>query len=199
MSVPSVKGILLSASVAGIQAALAEGRTSRIQVEVQLEAEHIPFLDEKLDPTRWYPVQVIGRMADVLAGIMGGMPDAAQRKLGAAGVSIIRESGTYQQADFEPGSLVGASPNEVRAFARVTASVWPAMYSFGRTRVEWEEETGAVLVHYEDVAACPESIRHTIEGFTAEVARIASDGRSQVTCERPSPDHFLTRILIHDV
>ncbi|MGH0033689.1 MAG: hypothetical protein ACQGVK_01535 [Myxococcota bacterium] len=196
MSVPSVKGILLSATVAGIQAALAEGRTSRVQLEVQLDADQIPCLDEKLDPTRWYPVTLIGRMAEVLAGIMGGMPDEAQRKLGAAGVAIIRESGTYPQADFQPGSLVGASPTEIRAFARVTASVWPAMYDFGRTRVEWEEQTGAVVVHYEDVAACPESVRHTIEGFTAEVARIASDGHAQVTGERPSPDHFLTRIVL---
>jgi hypothetical protein len=195
VEVPSVKGILLGATVAGIQAAIAGQRIARVQVEVQLEAEHIAYLDEKLDPTRWYPVQVIGRMSDVLAGILGGMPDDALRQLGGAGVAILRQSGMYQQANFEPGSLAGANPSQMRAFARVTASVWPAMYNFGRTRVESEPGSGAVLVHYEDVAACPDSIRYTIEGFTAEIARLASADRTEVTSERPSPDHFVTRIL----
>jgi hypothetical protein len=194
MSDPSVKGILLAATVAGIQGAIADGRISRVQVEVQLDAEHIPYLDEKLEPTRWYPVGVIGAMSEVLAGIVGGLPEDAFRRLGAAGVEIVRRSGLYQQADFAPGSLCGANATQRKAFARVTASVWPAMYDFGRTRVESEAGSGAILVHYEDVAACPEPIRFTIEGFTAEVARLASNGAARVSSERPGLDHFVMRI-----
>lgn len=197
-SLPSASGLLLDAVVASVQTAIAGGRISRVQVEVQLEAAHIGFLDEKPDPARPVPVDVLGSMAEVLAGILGGMPDDTLRRLGAAAARTIRRSGRYPQAAFDRGSLVSGDPGRMRAFAAGVAGLWPALCDFGRTRIEGDPARGGFDVHYEGVSALPESLRHGMEGLTAAVVAIASHGSATVTSERPSPDRFATHIVLPD-
>ena len=190
-----VKGVLLATTIAGVKASLASGKLSPEDLEAQLEAEDLALLDEKLQSAGWYPVGTIGRMAELLARALGGPREEALRRLGGAAVEILRQAGTYQQLDFEPGCVRGGDPEELRAAGRLIASLWPAMYDFGRVRVETEPGAGAVLIRYEGLAACPRPVRHTIEGFTARVADLLGDGA--VTVDFPPADEgsWIVRIV----
>jgi hypothetical protein len=190
----SVKGILLATTVQGIHGALASGALTREEAEARLDASDLRLLDEKLDPTRWYPVGAIANMTDLLAKVMGGPRELALRRLGEAAVEILRGNGTYQQLSFEPGSLRAGDPTQLRSAGRLIASVWPAMYDFGTTRVETEADSAAILLRFEELGACPAPVRHTIEGFAARVADLLSDGTLRASYPETSPDRIVVRL-----
>jgi len=189
-----VKGILLATTVQGIHGALAAGSLARETVEARLEPRELQLLDEKLDPTRWYPVDSIANLMELLAGVLGGPRDLALRRLGEAAVEILRSNGTYQQLAFEPGSLETGDPSELRAAGRLIASVWPAFYDFGTTRIEPEADSNAILLHFEDLGSCPSPVRHTIEGFTARVAELLSAGALTAAFPAAPADRIVIRL-----
>ncbi|MDH3687535.1 MAG: hypothetical protein OEP95_14980 [Myxococcales bacterium] len=189
-----VKGILLATTVQGIHGALGAGSLKRETVEARLEARDLALLEEKIDPTRWYPVDAIANLTELLAGVLGGPRDLALRRLGEAAVEILRSNGTYRQLAFEPGSLKPGDPAELRSAGRLIASVWPAFYDFGTTRIESEAESAVILLHFEDLGSCPSPVRHTIEGFTARVAQLLSHGALSASFPAAAADHIVIRL-----
>jgi hypothetical protein len=191
---PGVKGILLATTVRGIHGAISGGALTREAAESRLEARDVELLDEKLDPTRWYPVSSIASMADLLAGVMGGPSEEALRRLGGGAAEILRASRTYQQLNFEPGCLQMGDVTQLRSLGRLIASVWPAMYDFGTARVEPEPESSAIVLRFEGLGTCPAAVRHTIEGFTARIADLISDGALEASYPACPADQIVIRL-----
>jgi hypothetical protein len=150
--------------------------------------------DPGIDPARWYPAGAIGRMMTVLAGTLPGSLEESLSRLGGATVHILRQSGMYQQLDFEPGLVEDADLVQLRSVGRLIASMWPAMYDFGRTRVESDAGGQSILIHFEALGDCHPAILSTIEGFTAEVTSLVSAGSMRAICEQDGCGHLVARI-----
>ena len=191
---PHVKGILLETTVRGIQGALGAGSLTRDALEAALEPRDLALLEEKLDPTRWYPVASIANLAELLAAQVDAPREEALRRLGAGAVEILRNAGTYQQLQFEPGCLVPGDAVQLRSIGRLIASMWPAMYDFGSTRVEPVADEVAILLHFEALGDCPRAVRHTIEGFTARVGALVSDGALAATYPECPAERIVVRL-----
>ena len=193
MTEPSVKGVLLIGSVSALRKRIREGALTREAAEVRLDARYHAFLDEKLDPTAWYPVGAMGEFNELLADSIGPSREEALRSLGTQGVAMVRGTGTYQQVEAEEGSLERASKFEARAFTRMTASVWGAFYNFGKMEVE-QDEKGQLSLHLRDVAPLPDAVRMLTEGWVAALTEHVSRREASVTSERTADDHIVYHI-----
>ena len=193
-SIPSVKGILILGSVMAIRSAIKSCRITRDSVELMLEARDIEILDAKIEPHRWYPIDIHGRLQEVVAKIVGGDRIAAFKVIGANGAGMVRDTGTYGQMDFDEGDLVGAPKQARRFFARKAATMHEMMFNFGTCRVEVDDKTNETFIHYEEVSDFPESIRYGTLGFTAAVAKLATGVALDVSIEGVEEDRFTMRI-----
>ena len=62
---PSVKGSVFLIGVQGVKRLVTDGHLSREEVEFELRAEDIGYLDEKILPASWYPVTSFDRFASI--------------------------------------------------------------------------------------------------------------------------------------
>ena len=126
----SVKGIFVAGAVASVRKAIREGRVAREQVEARLEAQDVPFLDEKVDVGLWYPVATLGHFLDVLADLDGADRETAFIEIGRAAADMAAHTGRYGQLD--PTRKAGESATEVLRYGRLVTSVITAFYDFSR-------------------------------------------------------------------
>jgi len=189
----SVKGIFLAGAVSTVRKAIREGRVAREQVEVRLDSQDVPFLDEKVDVTLWYPVVTLGHFLDVLADLRGGDRIQALAAIGAAAADMAAHTGRYQQLD--PERSAGSQPSEVLRYGRLVTSVITAFYDFSRMRFgPHATDANAFQIDWYDVADLPESNRFCAQGFIQRIARHASAEPMVVKSERQSPDHIVFTI-----
>ncbi len=185
----SVKGIFLAGAVSTVRKAIREGRALREQVEARLDGPDLPFLEEKVDPTLWYPVTTLGHYLDVLADLEGGDPRQALINIGRRAADMAARTGRYQQLSRE--RTIGESPSDVLRYGRLVTSVITAFYDFSRMSFgPHPTEPNTFQIQWLDVADLPESNRFCAEGFIDRVAHHASESRFEVTSARPSPDHI---------
>lgn len=194
----SVKGIFLAGAVATVRKAIREGRVAREQVELRLDPQDVPFLDEKVDISLWYPVETLGHFLDVLADVDAAADrEEALRQIGRAAADMAAQTGRYRQLD--PGRKAGSSHSELLRYGRLVTSVITAFYDFSRMSFGPDPEgTGAFQIDWYDVGELPESNRHCAQGFIEQVARHAADDRMVVDSARPSPDHIVFTLRDHD-
>ena len=186
----SVKGIFLAGAVATVRKAIREGRVPREQVELRLEPGDVPFLEEKVDVSLWYPVETLGHFLDVLADLEGGDRPEALRRIGRAAADMAAHTGRYQQLD--PERKAGSSPSEVLRYGRLVTSVITAFYDFSRMSFGPDpNDGGAFQIDWYDVAELPESNRFCAQGFIERIAQYAAEAPMQVDSGRPTPDHIV--------
>lgn len=196
MAEPSVKGLLLVSSVDAINQAIATGRIEREEVELALDPRDLELLDAKLEPMSWYPVASLGRMTELVARMTGGDRVATLRQIGERAAESVREQGIYSQMSFDEGAVRNATTRELKSFARQTATIHNMFFNFGAPRVEVEESSDTLLIHYEDMTGYPEATRLTSEGFTAAMATRALGVRCRIECENVREDGFTFRFVI---
>lgn len=186
----SVKGIFLAGAVATVRKAIREGRVAREQVELRLDREDVPFLDEKVDVTLWYPVRILGRFLEVLAELKGGDPAEALREIGRDAADMVSRTGRYDQLD--PARKTGDSRSEVLRYGRLVISVITAFYDFSHMRFGPDPaDAEAFQIDWYDVAELPESNRFCAQGFIEQVGLHAAGGDLIVHSQRPTPDHIV--------
>jgi hypothetical protein len=189
----SVKGIFLAGAVARVRKAIREGLVAREQVEVRLDAQDVPFLDEKVDATLWYPVATLGHFLDVLADLRSGDRERALMEIGAAAADMAAHTGRYQQLDRD--RRAGRSQSEVLRYGRLVTSVITAFYDFSRMSFGPNPaDPAAFQIDWFDVADLPESNRWCAQGFIQRIAHHASEQGMVVSSERPTPDHIVFTI-----
>jgi hypothetical protein len=132
--VPSVKGILLLGPVAAVRKAICKGKLTTAQVEHALEEPDLIYLKEKVQPTSWYPVEIMGRYLELQASLESGPRDEVLYEFGIQALyytQYTQSRNRYQQLDVVTGSLEGASTAQMRMTTRKLLSVWGAFYNFG--------------------------------------------------------------------
>ena len=100
MAIPSIKGTAYLSAHADVNALLARRALTRSELEVALAAEDLRLLDEKVQPTAWYPIASYRRLLQLLCEKEGkGDVQAYLIGRGEKAGERIAATGIYQQLD----------------------------------------------------------------------------------------------------
>jgi hypothetical protein len=183
--VPSLKGTVFQGAPEDLRRLVAEGRVRREVLEARLDAEDIALLDEKIQPTAWYPIASYGRMVELLAELEGaGDREAYLVSRGARAGKRLSESGVYQQ-------LETTSENLGPRVGKIIITVANVFYNFSSWHFEPGENTSRYTIRVEDARHFPDANRYSAQGFIAYVGEKVSGQPVVVTSERPHPDQIL--------
>ena len=182
---PSVKGAIFQMAVEAVKQAVGAGQISREEVELQLEAEDIRFLDEKILVGRWYPVGSLDRMVQLTGG-----PDATEdpgylvRRGRRAAEQVLGNQiyGHFNSTIQERGDQGGAS---VLTLAQL-------MMNFSRWQLlpYRNGDPSHFVIQVTEAGPMPDVLRYTAQGFIERVAELMVGGPMEVTSERPTLDRL---------
>lgn len=177
---PGIKGTLFETVANDVKALVDRGALSREDLELRLEAEDLPYLEEKIGGAFWYPIETYRRLLEVLRDAEGGdRPHAYLRERGAAAAHRLIEGGLYKQMDASVdtwGERVG----------RIMVTLAPVIFNFGA----WTCDTGRdgeLELEANEVEPLPEVSRIVIEGFVSVMATRALKTAVTVRSQRPEP------------
>jgi hypothetical protein len=168
MTTPSIKGIAFSSIVADVVRLVEEGRIDKDELAVRLEAEDLRFMDEKVQPGKWYPTASYARFGAVLDRIEGRGRPAYFIERGARAAERLFAAGVYSQlerADRRAAEIEGES-SLTRLDIRVTLSLWNAMFNF--TTWEYQPDPNDLNTFTCEVSGAtgfPEVLRLAAQGF----------------------------------
>jgi hypothetical protein len=198
MDGPAIKGSAFQSVVEDVQRLLQEGRLSREELEVRLEAADLPLLDEKVLPALWYPIDTYRRLSELLMELEGGgRPEYIVRR-GSRAAERLFSLGIYQQ--LRRGEQIA---EEIRSSGSmwsqqdgaIMASLAGAIFNFSKWRfVADAENRGAHRIEVNDAAALPEVARFAAQGFIEYVSTRLAKAHVRVTSERPASDRIVFRL-----
>jgi hypothetical protein len=182
---PSVKGAIFQMAVDAVNQAVEAGRLSQDELELKLEAEDLPFLDEKILVGRWYPVASFDRMVQLTSGPDSTKDPSYLVKRGRRAAEQVLGNqiyGHFSDTIKERGDQSGAS---VLTLAQL-------MMNFSR----WEllpyrnGDPSHFVIDVTEAGPMPDVLRFTAQGFIERVAELMVGGPMQVTSERPTRNHL---------
>jgi len=187
MQQPSIKGAAFCGTVARLQACLESGQATQKQVELRLEAQDLRFLEEKIEPSLWYPIASAGRIDELVVERSGREREEFFVACGLEEVDSVFSSGLFETL------IEGARKMETRAPEALThlASLG---FNFGRWSSE-EVSPGDFTVKAQDVTPLPESVRYTVQGIILGLARKIRDVGIEISSQRLRRDEIIYRGL----
>jgi len=185
--VPSIKGAVFLQSIVGVRRLLEAGRVAREQAELWLEPHEIRYLDEKIVPGCWYPVETFDRFIGITVEVLGCDEAAFMSAEGRRSAQKILSFETYQRFGEVARDRGVKSGRSMLTMSRL-------MYNF--TRWEMSNPTGdpgCFEIRVSEASAFPDSLRYANHGFIGHMAEILARGPVRVTSERPHPDLIVYR------
>lgn len=188
MAEPCIKGMTMLAVVEDVRRLRDEGRISEAQLETRLEAQEIGWLDEKIQPALWYPVEGYRRLSELLLQVEGrGDPDYLVRR-GAAAARRLIDSGMYAQLRHGEERMAEARSGG-RAIderdSRLMTTLAGSIFNFGSWR--FRMEAGFSVIEAEGVEPMPEVSVLAARGLIGEIASHVRGEPVRVESERPEP------------
>lgn len=198
MDGPAIKGSAFQSVVEDVQRLLQDGRLSREELEFRLEPADLPFLEDKVLPPFWYPIETYRRLSELLMELEGGgRPEYIVRR-GARAAERLFTLGIYQQ--LRRGEKIA---EEMRSSGSawsqqdgaIMATLAGAIFNFTSWRfVADPEQRGAHRIEVSDAAALPEVARFAAQGFIEYVSTRLAKAHVRVTSERPSPERVVFQL-----
>lgn len=174
----SIKGSIFGRAVEDLQKLIAEGGISRESLESRIRSEGMKLLDEKIQPTGWYPVKVYGAMLDVLRDVVGNGSEAYLHRRGAESAEALLEKGIYQQMDYlSRTEVMNAADQQERfkAFGRdlkLLVSLHQVIMNFGvQTSLVDPDQPDRYRIELAEAGDCPDALCCTTTGFMNRMAR----------------------------
>ena len=187
-AIPSIKGTGIAQAVLDVQRLLAEGRITREQLEVRLEAEDVALLDTKIQAAQWYPNACHRRLTELLRDVEGGGREDYVIGRGAHTAERLLEAGLYSQVRYADETQAGSMRELTRA-ARLMLTLSGALYSFGRWTLRIDPaEPRALYVDVSDAQHLSEMNRLTAHGFIDQLNTRLCDYPIRVESWRDGPD-----------
>lgn len=195
MRPPSVKGELLEPVVEELCAQVEEGPLTRERLEVALEPADIALLDEKIRPTRWYPMAAYGRMLELLAESSGrGRSEELLERGARAARALAAEAGGVSFDTLR--EELGEEPDVTAAW--VSGSVLrhaARQQSCGRwTWVAGPRGSGTYEIELTEAAAVPDCMRILTEVVLRRLHAAIGPPQRRVSSERTAPDRIVFRV-----
>ena len=187
MTEKCVKGYIVASIIEGVRGALYEGRIDQDHVEVAL-GSHAGLLEEKIDPFRWYPVEVLEGLNHLLAEARGGNRRAAMFELGAEQFELLSAMGVHQQLSFSNGKVSESLPNEIASWGRLVSTMMRSVYSFSRATFEADPAApGRYILDWRGIEGLGEIVLESTLGFMTALAQRSAGPDVRVKMERPAP------------
>jgi hypothetical protein len=195
---PAIKGSAFQSVVEDVQRLLHEGHLSRDALEVRLDRADLPFLEEKVLPAFWYPIETYRRLSELLMEVEGGgRPEYVVRR-GARAAERLFTLGIYQQlrrGEKIAEEIRSSGSTWTQQDGAIMASLAGAIFNFTSWRfVADAEQRGAHRIEVSDAAALPEVARFAAQGFIEYVSTRLAQAHVRVTSERPSPERIVFRL-----
>jgi hypothetical protein len=183
---PSVKGAIFQLAIEAVIQAIESGRISEAEVEVELEAQDLQFLDEKTLVGAWYPVGGFDRLVQLAAGpAAAGHPDHFVQQGRKAADRILGNEiyGRFNDTIRERGNQ-GAASVLTLAQLMMNFSRWDLLpYENG--------DASHFVIEVTEAGPMPDVLRYTSQGFVERVAELMVGSPMKVTSERPTRDHVI--------
>lgn len=131
--------------------------------ELQLSADDLPFLAQKIDPDGWYPMETFERMGNaILREVANGDLDAV-RMWGRFSVEQLRAA--------SPSLVADGNPMETLMRFRVLRSTY---FDFEALEVpELEPESAKLVIHYHMGPMAEEAASYQTMGFFERLLEVA--------------------------
>ena len=182
---PSVKGSLFVEGVVAMRRHRDLARVSEDQLAARLGPVALETLDQKIDISRWYPIEAFCEMADMDWEIAGGRDPGYLRCMGAEAAARFFRSGIYQQLDYAKRVQSVESRSALVRRAKLITTVTNTLYNFLDINVHVEGDFLEIV--FGNAALFSEGLRYTTEGFMNEINRQQGSSRCW-TSERVDPD-----------
>jgi hypothetical protein len=186
---PSIKGSLFVEGVVAMRRHRDFARVSGDQLAARLGPVALEMLDQKIDISRWYPIDAYCEMSDMDWEIAGGRDPGYMRCMGAEAAARFFRSGIYQQLDYAKRARSVESRSALVRRAKLITTVTNTLYNFLEVSVDVVGDFLEIV--YGNATPLSEGLRYTTEGFMNEINRQQGSSRCW-TSERVAPDrvHF---------
>lgn len=182
---PSVKGSLLLNAAVAMRRHRDAGRVSEDELAARLGPAALELLDQKIDVSRWYPIDGFCEMVNMDWEIAAGRDPDYARRMGQDSAARFFQSGIYQQLDYAKRVARVESRSALVRQSRLITTVTNTLYSFIEIDVQVEGDN--LVIFFGDAAAFSEALRYTTEGFMDEINRQQGSAR-RWSSERIAPD-----------
>jgi hypothetical protein len=188
-STPCVKGSVFLMSVQGVKRLMAEGRLSREEVEFELHRDDLRFLEEKILPAGWYPVEAFDRFASISVDVLSDGDPGHLAELAEDAAARILGSQAYQ--GFIDSAKAGRESSRARSSVLTMAQL---MLSFSRWELDSETAGGRRFeIRVTDAGDMPETLRYAGQGFVQHLATIVAEEPCTVSSERLDQETIIFR------
>ena len=189
MTEKCVKGYIVASIVEGVRSALDQGRIDSDCVDLVL-GSHAALLEEKIDPFRWYPVELLEGLNRLLAKAQGGDQRTAMLELGAKQFELLLAMGVHQQLSFSEGQVNQSSVREIASWGRLVSTMMRTVYNFSDASFDVDpEDPERVILDWRGIGGLGDIVLESTLGFMAALARRSAGPNVRVTLERSTPGH----------
>lgn len=182
---PSVKGTIFQMAIEAVKQAIEAGRISEDEVEAELGAEDLSFLEEKILAGGWYPVASFDRLVRLASGSAARDNDYFVKRGRKAADTLLNNQiyGNFKDTIRERGDQGGGS---VLTLAKL-------MMDFSRWELLPYEngDTSHFVIDVAEAGPMPDVLRYISQGFIERVSELMVGSPMKVTSERPTPDHLI--------
>lgn len=185
MNEPSIKGAAITGTVDLVRQLVAEGHLSADEIEVRLEAGDLALLDEKIEPTLWYPIASVGRLGDLVVQTLGEGDLEVMVSLGEETARRFQQEGVF-------AAFIREAAQRGERVGEVLVNLSELTFDFGRWNFDGDA-LEAFTVWMTDAEPLPEPTRHSILGFIRELASSLAGVDIRVESHRPRPGVVIYR------
>jgi hypothetical protein len=175
---PSIKGSVFVRAVEDVLKLVSSGSLARKELERRLPPADLALVDQPVLASRWYDVQLYGRLLELLRDIEGEGRNEYLRERGARSAELLKSAGVYQQMEYLNRTQASQQTDPRARFLafgrdlRLLVTMYGTLLNFGRQQVKDDpEHSDRYLLEYSDVAPYPESLCWTTDGFVNRMAK----------------------------
>ena len=207
MAPPGIKGSVFAGIVEHLRTLRDSGRIDADQLELRLGREGAALVDAKIVATAWYPIELYGRIRELLCDVEGGGRDEYTLEAAAASARRLKEGGLYQQLDYldrwrayVPTGDAERDAEQRRSLFRsqlsMVATIYSGLFNFGSTKITDDpDHRDRLQIEYWDEGVMPRIGRVAVLGFWNEIGK-SWLRRPDAPCWRQvdAGDHFALRL-----
>jgi hypothetical protein len=202
MTKPAIKGTLFSAVVEDLNRGVDSGSVSHAELEIELSADELALLGEKINAASWYCIHTYHRMVGLLCRAEGGGLEDYWHQRGMRAADRMVDAGIYQQMDYIgriQSSLESEASARFRALAkdlRLLLSVHASVLNFGdwKTVVDPDHDD-RYRVEIKNVDGIPDGIFLAATGMFNRMSALAKSPKPHTwEFERLSPAFVVIRM-----
>lgn len=181
----SIKGTAFDSVLQDVRALLEAGSISREELETGLEATDLAYLDQKIQPASWYPIECYARWLERLSKLeSGGKPEAYLFNRGSTAAERLHAAGIYPQLDASANTL------GLRVLPLVI-SLAGAIYNFTEWHCDVAPGGGKFTITVSGAQGYPNVARFAAEGFIHCTIERVTSASVQIWSERHTKDQVI--------